>query len=199
LIGMATKALRPMSWFKRFAAATRGATAVEFGFVALPFITLVFGVLELGLVFLVSTTLENATDAVSRKIRTGEFQNGGGSRASFAAAICGEMNWLGSDCASKVHLDVRKFTNFSDVSTHVNDPGNNPTKPADASKPTGPKVFDDTKTQFIAGGPGDIVLIRVYYEWSLITPILNQGLETLSGGKRLISTAATFRNEPYAS
>lgn len=196
---MASKAFRPMSWFKRFAAATRGATAVEFGFVALPFITLVFGVLELGLVFLVSTTLENATDAVSRKIRTGEFQNGGGSKASFATAICAEMSWLGSDCTSKLHLDVRTFPNFAGVSNHVNNPANTPTKPVDAAKPAGAKIFDDTKTQFIAGGPEDIVLVRVYYEWTLITPILNQGLETLSGGKRLISTTATFRNEPYGS
>lgn len=190
---MAVKARNPLAWLRRFAAARRGATAVEFAFVALPFIALVFSVLELGLVFMVSTTLENATDAVSRKIRTGEFQNGGGSQTTFKDAVCTEMSWLGSDCNSKIHLDVRKFTTFAGVAI------TDPTSPADATKPTGPKVFDDAKTQFIVGGPGDIVVVRVYYEWSLITPVLNQSLVTLSGGKRLISTTAAFRNEPYGA
>ena len=47
------------------------------------------------------------------------------------------------------------------------------------------------------GGPGDIVVVRAYYQWGLFTPLMNQALETLSGGKTLITSTATFRNEPY--
>ena len=39
--------LRP-SFLKRFARARRGATAVEFAMVAVPFLALVFGIFELG-------------------------------------------------------------------------------------------------------------------------------------------------------
>src|SRR3569832_271015 len=82
----------------RFARAERGATAVEFAFVARPFLGLRFAVFELGLVFLVGTTLENATEIAARQIRTGELQTSGGSASTFKAAVCAQMSWLGSDC-----------------------------------------------------------------------------------------------------
>ena len=72
---------RARRFLRRFGSARRGATAVEFAFVALPFLTLLFAVLELGMVFLVSTTLQNAADAAGRQIRTGELQGSGGNRA----------------------------------------------------------------------------------------------------------------------
>ena len=60
-------------------------------------------------------------------------------------------------------------------------------------------AFDDSKTAFATGGSESIVLVRVYYEWELMTPLMNAGLKNLSNGKRMISATATFRNEPYAS
>lgn len=181
---MARTALGILAFVERFAAARKGATAVEFAMVATPFMALLFGVLELGLVFMVSTTLDNAVDTVARKIRTGELQTTGGSASTFKTAVCSEMTWLGSSCSEDLHVDVRTFPKFSDVTI---------------TDPVTDGVFDSSRTQFTPGGSEDIVLVRVYYEWSLITPMLNQGLETLSGGKRLIASTATFRNEPYAS
>lgn len=178
---MAVKASNPLSWFKRFGRERRGATTVEFAFVAIPFMALVFGVLELGMVFLVSTTLENATDTVSRRIRTGQFQAAGGNKATFKSAICTEMSWLAADCATKLFVDVKTFPKFSAVTVTI------PT--TDAQLKLEP---------FTEGGPEDIVVVRTYYQWSLITPLMNKSLETIAGsGKRLISSTATFRNEPY--
>jgi hypothetical protein len=57
-------------------------------------------------------------------------------------------------------------------------------------------------TCFSTGAPGDIVLVRTYYEWDVFTPLLEQvaGEHGDSGSnKRLISTVATFRNEPYST
>lgn len=180
-MSMAGKASNPLSWFKRFARARRGATTVEFAFVAIPFLALVFGVLELGLVFMASTTLDNATDTVARRIRTGQFQTAGGTKATFKTAICTEMTWLAADCPSKLYVDVKTFPKFADVST------------------TTPTTDAQLKLEpFTEGGPEDIVLVRTYYKWTLITPLLNKSLETIAGtGTRLISSTATFRNEPY--
>jgi hypothetical protein len=58
-------------------------------------------------------------------------------------------------------------------------------------------AFDPTALAFATGGPGDVVVVRSYYQWTLFTPMMNQALQTLSGGKTLITSAATFRNEPY--
>lgn len=182
---MARMAPRPTSIFARFRSARDGATAVEFALIAAPFMALMFGILELGLVFMVSTTLDNATDTAARKIRTGQFQlAGGGTAATFKTQICNNMAWLGSGCSSKLHIDVRTYPKFADVAE---------------IDPTTKGAFDDTKTTFVPGGPEAIVVVRAYYEWTLITPMLNEGLETLSGGKRLITSTATFRNEPFES
>ncbi|MFZ5668433.1 MAG: TadE/TadG family type IV pilus assembly protein [Pseudomonadota bacterium] len=181
---MAWTALRFRRFARRFAVSRHGATAVEFAFIAAPFLALMFGVLELGLVFMVSTTLDNAVDTAARKIRTGELQTAGGGASTFKTAVCDEMAWLGSTCEANLYVDVRTFPKFADVA--ITDPVTN-------------GAFDSGKTQFTPGGSEDIVLVRVYYEWSLITPMLNQGLESLADGKRLIAATATFRNEPYAS
>jgi len=65
---------RPRSQFiRRFARAQRGAMAVEFAIVAFPFLLLLFGIVELALVFIVSMTLETATGDAARMIRTGKI------------------------------------------------------------------------------------------------------------------------------
>ncbi len=181
---MAKTARKPRSFLNRFRRSRDGATAVEFAIVATPFLALMFGILDLGLVFLVSTTLENAVEEASRKIRTGELQTAGGTASTFKTAVCDELSWLGADCSSALHVDVRTFSTFAGVTT---------------SDPTTNGAFDDTKTQFSTGGSESIVLVRVYYEWGLMAPLMNQGLENLANGKRMISATSTFRNEPYAS
>jgi Flp pilus assembly protein TadG len=185
---MAVKARKSMSLLRRFIVRRDGATAVEFALIAAPFLALMFGILELGMVFMVSTTLDNATDTAARQIRTGQVQTGGGTVATFKSTICDHMAWLGSSCDANLYLQVQTFPKFADVA--VTDPSTQ-------------AALDDMKTDpskyFVPGGPEDIVVVRAYYEWDLITPLLNDGLGNLPGGKRLIMSTATFRNEPYES
>lgn len=181
---MALKALISRSLLRRFVAARRGATAVEFALVAAPFLALMFGVLELGLVFMVSTTLDNATEAAARTIRTGQLQAAGGSANTFKTAVCNNMTWLGASCAGKLTVDVRTFPKFADVAM---------------TSPVTNGAIDASKTNFTTGGGEDIVVVRAYYEWTLITPMLNAGLANLGGTKRLVYSTVTFRNEPYDS
>lgn len=162
----------------RFARARGGATAVEFAFVAGPFLLLVFAIIELALVSLVSVTLENAVSDTSREIRTGQLQTAGGTATTFKTDMCGELGWIGSACSSALSIDVRTFTTFSASGTAL-----------DAAKPTTP-CWDP-------GGPGSIVLVRAYYNWPLITPLLQTGLQT-ANGKRMVTAAAAFANEPYS-
>lgn len=162
----------------RFARAERGATAVEFALVAIPFLMLVFAMIELGLVFLVSLTLESAVMDVGRTIRTGELQNAGGTAASFKTAVCNKMNWVGASCAGALSIDVRTFADFTSSNSSA----------ANATMP-------DTMT-FNPGGAGSIVLIRAYYAWPLITPLMQTGLQS-ANGERIIYAATAFTNEPY--
>jgi Flp pilus assembly protein TadG len=175
----------------RFARAERGATAVEFGLVAVPVLVMMFGLLELALVFLVTTTLDTATQAAARQIRTGNFQiSASNTRADFKTLVCNGMTWLSSKCTNDLWLDVRTFSDFNSLAT-VTPIDPTTFRPADPLHPT--------PTCFSAGQPTDIVLVRAYFEWDLFTPLLNNALENMGPGtgKRLISSTTAFRNEPY--
>src|SRR5579862_9810282 len=92
----------------RFARGRKGSAAVEFAMIALPFLALIMGTIEISMIYLVSTTLENATADMARNIRTGQTTTAGGAtRTSFTNQICTEMTWLGSNCASNLYVDVQ--------------------------------------------------------------------------------------------
>jgi Flp pilus assembly protein TadG len=169
----------------RFARAERGATALEFGLVALPVLTLIFGLIEIALVFLVGATLDQATQAASRQIRTGEFQtSAANTKSDFKALVCARMTWLQAKCNADLWLDVQTYSDFATLA---------------AQPPINAPTFNPAATCFSPGQPADIVLVRAYFEWDLITPLLNTALQNMGGGsgKRLISSATAFRNEPF--
>jgi Flp pilus assembly protein TadG len=171
---------------KCFAATRRGSAAVEFAMVALPFLALIFGIVEISMYYLVSTTLENATSDAARQIRTGQLQGAGltaaQSQSNFSAAICSEMAWLGS-CSSHLNVDVRTFASFSSITQ---------------TSPIKSGAVDPTQLQFQMGSAGNIVLVRAFYSWTLFTPQLDGMTANLSGGSTLITAATSFKNEPYS-
>ena len=165
----------------RFAAAQRGATAVEFAMVAAPFLAMVFAIFELGMMFLVSTTLESAAQAEARTLRTGQFQSAAGTAASYKTAICDSLGWLTTDCKANLYVDVRAFPTFGQVT---------------APWPVTEGVIDPNKLTFQATSACTIVLARAFYNWTLLAPDLS-GIAHLSGNKVLLSAVASFRNEPF--
>jgi Flp pilus assembly protein TadG len=180
-----SKSARFTRFTARFARAERGATAVEFGLVSLPILALIFGLLELGMVFLVGATLDQATQAAARQIRTGEFQSAAApTQVNLKALVCQNMSWLQSKCASDLWLDVQTFSSYAALA------GAPPLDPSTFNPPTTPTCFQP-------GQPADIVLVRAYFEWDLITPLLSTGFQNMGGGKRLITSTTAFRNEPF--
>lgn len=170
---------------QHFAHAQRGGTAVEFALISLPFMILVFGVVELAMVLLVTATIESATEIAARQIRTGEFQQSAShSKTDFKTLVCSKMNWLQPQCAADLYVDVRTFSSFNALA------GNGPTAGT---------AFNANATCFTAGAPTDIVLVRTYFRWRLFTPLIDAALQNMGAGSgmRLLSTATAFRNEPY--
>jgi hypothetical protein len=47
------------------------------------------------------------------------------------------------------------------------------------------------------GGPGDIVVVRLFYQWPITISLLGLNLSNMSGGNRLLVATAAFKNEPY--
>jgi Flp pilus assembly protein TadG len=170
----------------RFAGADKGSVAVEFGLVLLPFLTMVCALVELAMALLAYTSLEAATQAASRQIRTGEFQQAAAhGKTDFKALVCANMGWLSSQCASDAYVHVETFPTFADLA------GNSPQSAG---------TFNGATTCFSPGNPTDIELVRVYFKWRLFTPFLDTAMENMgtNSGMRLMSTATAFRNEPYS-
>lgn len=184
-----------------FARAADGATAVEFALVAFPFFLLIFAILEIAMVFMISTTLESSMSRAARTIRTGELQTGNASLATprtpsqlagdFKTRICAGLGWLEGSCASNLSVDVRTFTQFNDVNN--SDPITSTTNSSGHTV----RTFNNGALTFTPGGPQDIVLVRAFYSYQVLTPLMNPGLVELSGGQNLITTSTVFRNEPY--
>lgn len=159
-----------------------GAAALEFALVATPFFFLIFAIMELAIVFVTDSVLENATLNASRLVRTGIVADQGISRSAFKTALCAEMGPMSANCEGRTDIDVRVIPQFR--SAPPPDPLQNGT-------------LDQNQLQYLPGDPGSLVLIRVWYSQPLVTPFLSQAVSRLNGGNAVLSVATAFRNEPY--
>ncbi|MDE2376159.1 TadE/TadG family type IV pilus assembly protein [Bradyrhizobium sp.] len=188
----ATKRLTFRTMLRRFRRNGRGSAAVEFALVAPLFFALLFAIIETALMFFASQVLETITQNSARMIMTGQAQSGAMpvcqvagvntpcTQAAFKTYVCSQIPAL-FDCSS-LYVDVSSFTSFSTVTlpSHINAAGN----------------FDQT-TGYAAGGPGDIVVVRLFYQWPLFVTGLGYNISNLAGNKRLLVATAAFKNEPY--
>jgi Flp pilus assembly protein TadG len=166
---------------RRFARGNDGVAAVEFGIVAAPFLALMFAIMETAIVFFASQTLETAVADSARLIMTGQAQTGNFSETQFKQAVCAKILGL-FDCTNGIKIDVKKYSGFSSISN---------SKPIDANGNL------QTNFGYDPGKQGDIVVVRLMYEWPIYVSLLGFNLADMSGGKRLIIATAAFRNEPY--
>jgi Flp pilus assembly protein TadG len=177
----ATRGLRRL--VVRFGRKNDGAAAVEFAIVAVPFIAMLFAIIELAFVFWAGQVLETAVHDTSRLIMTGQAQKQTFDQTRFKQELCARVLGL-FNCNTGMIIDVRTSGAFATA---------NLSKPT--FKPNG--TLDDTGFSFQTGGPGDIVVVRVMYEWPLILRTFGLDLADTPSGKRLLMSAVAFRNEPY--
>ena len=162
-----------------------GATAVEFALIALPFFVLIFGLIELAILFLFSTTLDYGMAEASRRIRTGELQTQDDiDAADFKELLCGNLFGL-MDCDDNLRIDVRVFASFNESMNSDDDVQDDDGE------------FDDTQLSFAMGSANDIVMVRVFYEYQLFTPVMSAPLTNMPDGRRLLTSSMVFRNEPF--
>lgn len=167
---------------RRFARNRRGSVIVEFALLALPFFMFMFGIIEVGAIFYGDSQLSKATADAARLIRTGQVQAQQMTQAQFHDYICGRIAQLLS-CGSNLQVDVEAFSQFGSINI-----GN----PID-----GNGNLNGNLNNYKIGQGGDIVLVRTFYTWDILTPLLRPFFADLSNGKRLLTSTAAFRNEPF--
>ncbi len=133
------------------------------------------------MVFFASQMLETATQDSARTIMTGQAQTSAYTQAQFKNLVCSKIVVM-FDCANGVSIDVQSYSAFSSV---------NIADPIDASRNF------VAPNNYLPGGPGDIVVVRTFYQWPLLVTGLGFNVANLSGSKRLLTATAAFQNEPY--
>jgi Flp pilus assembly protein TadG len=171
---------------RRFRRNRRASAAVEFALVAPVFFALLFAIIETGIIFFASQVLETATQDSARMILTGQAQAAAYPTVSDfkTNVVCPRIVVAGLfDCANGISVDVRSYGNsFANVTLNSQIDGSN--------------NFINNM-QYNPGNPGDIVVVRLFYQWPLFVTGLGYNISNLAGSKRLLVATAAFRNEPY--
>lgn len=174
---------------RRFRRADKGSSAVEFAMLAMPFIMLLGGVMELGLIFMGQISLDNAMALTTREIRTGQQISSTDAavqitqRNTFRDKVCDNMKWMVADCKANLSIDVRTYAQFQDVTL---------------TSPISNGVFNPGALKYDTGASNTIVVVRAYYNWKLHMPVLNQAFVRTTG-KTLLTSVTTFSTEPYST
>ena len=173
--------------FKRYAKDDDGVVAIEFALIAVPFFYILMAVLETSVVFFAETNLGTSVETASRQIRVGTFGTGlpgEDKKALFIETIC-DNAVLVPDCENNLKVDVQVITTFADAASI----GSIDACLAGAN----PGDFDVT-----AGTGSALMLVRVCYDWQLITPYMSAVFSYPAGsGARTLSSVQAFRNEPF--
>jgi Flp pilus assembly protein TadG len=169
--------------WRRFRRNRRGSTAVEFALIAPVFFGLLFAILESGLYFFADQTLESVAQNSARMILTGQAQSTVVDATTFKAKyICpaGSLASVLFNCAN-VYIDVQSYPAFSNITINSQiDANNNFVIP----------------TNYSPGNPGDIVVVRLFYQWQLYVTGFGFNISNLSGNQKLLAATVAFKNEP---
>lgn len=184
--------------FRRLLARRDGATAIEFTILSLPFLAIVFASLETFMAFSAEQVLASATDTMARRIRTGEITFNLGrtsdmNAAQFRKAFCDEIAIM-MPCSSaelatpsKLFIDVRTFSKFSDIPKSI---------------PLNGTDLDTSSFRFTPGGKKSINIVRAYYRWNIFTDLVRPYLSNIkasngSNQSYLMVATAVIQSEDY--
>lgn len=165
----------------RFKRERSGSAAIEFAVLALPFVALLFAITELGMIYMIDTSLSYATISEARKIRTCQLPPTT-TAAQFKVDVCNDnaLSWLGAVCSGNIQVDSETYQTFQKTNT--------------ASNPLATGAY--VQPAFSVGNANAIILVRTYYPWTLVAPGLDGLVAQMSNGQFMIQAASTFRNEP---
>jgi len=186
---------RRLTLLRRFGRSQDGATAVEFGFIAAPFLMLLWAIFETALMFWTTQVLEEAVTQASRAVLTGEsralYTSGSAAvnTTAFRDAVCARAPLGLIDC-SKLAIDVRNYANFSGASSGTS-----------GSNPLAGGNLDTSTFSYSAPAANQIVVVRAVLDYKLfLTSWASYSLANIGGpgsGRRGIIASVAFRTEPF--
>jgi Flp pilus assembly protein TadG len=180
---------------RRLSGDDRAATAVEFALLAPPLIFLILASLQLSIIFFAGQYLQSMATASAREIMTGQVQAAAAAasdtstqaQTTFQTDVCNIPNLppLFFTCGN-IMVDVESTSTYSALS-----PLTAPITPILNSSGKA------TNLTYSPGGPGDIVILRLMYNWPVVAGPLLPGLANQSNGDRLLVATSVLKIEPY--
>lgn len=169
-----------------FFADRRGAVAIEFTLLALPFTLLVFSTIESCVAFAAQEMMANATHDVSRLILTGKVRAADVDESKLKTMLCDRMKIMfsSSSCTSTIVVDLRAYPTFAAAATQ-------------RVKVTNGEL-DTSGFKVEVGGAGTKSMLRVFYKWPNLSNIPAKLMPTaLKDGKTLQFATEIWQNEPF--
>ena len=175
---------------RRFARDRNGVAAIEFAMLAIPFMLLVFAILESCISFAAQQVLSNAMDDVARDIRTGQIV--AINKVQVEKAICDRIKVMVKTCPNaNLEVDLRTYTSFKLAAADTYAISNNEVY----IKRNGGLLPRPLKVE--PGGSLTINTMRVFYKWPVITDIMRSYMANVGGNKTLLFSTVTWQNEPF--
>ncbi|MBS0274080.1 MAG: pilus assembly protein [Proteobacteria bacterium] len=162
----------------------KGSAAIEFAMVAPVLFLFLFGIIETGVIFFGSAMLQNATDDTARQIRTGTL-SGTLTQKQLTDSICSEVQGLisSTDCSQNLQVDLRSYASFGSSSY--------------PSVTDGTGMIDPTKLEIDPTTSCSVVLLRSFYPWKILTPLMSTLLQNTTTGFYMLFSSSAFRTEPF--
>jgi len=169
-----------MGLFRSFKENRKGAAAIEFALLVLPFMVVIFSIVEIALMFFIDSALDAALHKTVRKVRTGTAVSQAWDMNAFKTELCKNLAYSFS-CKSKVLVRAVKVTAIDNIQF--------------ATPVTGGKL---TVTEsFTLGASGDYILIQAFLPWDPIVSFYTMSSSKLSNGDHVLGATVVFKNEPY--
>ena len=183
----------------RFRADQRGASAVEFALVAVPFLSLTCGTIEASIDYWAQAILQQAVADAGRLIYTGKFQaNNANTTGSadlitiFRNEICKENGFPRVTIfnCSNVKINISQVDDFSTAQL---------VSPSITNPSTGVSDWNPAYGNYSCGKGNSIMIIQAAVDFPVFFNFLGTGASALPGGKRILQAATVFRSEPFGS
>jgi TadE-like protein len=177
------------------AADLRGQAAIEFAFLAPIFIGMLCAIMEFSGIMFVQAVLEGSAREASRYGLTG-FAQGGVSREDQILAIV-ESNTFGIVDMDHLEMETLVYENFGDIGEPEPFTDEDGDGVWDNDEPftdiNGNGNWDPDMGAAGLGGPGDVVVYRMSYDWDIMIPLFRP----LFGDAITLQSNIAVRNEPF--
>lgn len=183
--------------WRRLRRAEDGASILEFALVAPTLMLLVIGIVEVAMMLFVNTLLEGSVREAARYGITGYVFEGYDRIAIIRNIV--RQNTIGLVDMEHVRIETLTYSSFTAIGKPEPFSDNNGNGVRDSGEAfndvNGNGQWDSDMGVAGAGGPGDIVVYTISYDWPMLTAFLGDLLG--HGGLVTLRASYAIRNEPW--